>query len=287
MKLSTALVSMVLVGAVCIGGTAFYFQKHNANSNLASASNLNSTQAAKALIAKATGGRAVVLQTFMSGPFQGFILKGTEANSPEGILFTYIDPTTGPYLISGNLMNSQLKSLTEQAFDQYISPGKAKAAWDSIGAVSYVSMGSDSAPHKLYVVADPNCVFCHQFYTASKSYVDSGQLQIRWILGAFLKDSSKGRAAAILGAANPAAAFTQNEQGFNDAGEEGGITPASTISPAVTAQIKANMDFMIKNQFMQTPTLIYKNMGNTPMMYTGLPDADQLKVLVNSMGSSF
>ncbi len=285
MKLSTALVSMVIVGAICIGGTAFYFQKQNGNLNsTSSATSVNYAQAAKNLIAKATGGRAVVLQTFTDGPFQGFILKGTEANSPEGILFT---DQTGQYLISGNLMDNQLKSLTQKAFDQYISPGKAKAAWASVNTVSYVAMGSDSAPHKLYVVADPNCVFCHQFYQQSKSYVDSGQLQIRWILGAFLKDSSKGRTAAILSAQDPAAAFVQNEQGFIDANEEGGIAPLANIPPAVTAEIKANMDFMIKNQFMQTPTLIYQDNNGTPMMYTGLPDASQLKVLMNSMGSSF
>lgn len=285
MKLSSAIISMVVVGIICIGGTAFYCQKNNGHSNVATAQvNISSTQAAKNLIAKATGGRAVVLQTFTDGPFQGFILKGTEANSPEGILFT---DSTGQYLISGNVMDSQLKSLTEKAFDQYISPGKAKAAWASINTVSYVSMGSDSAPHKLYVVADPNCVFCHQFYEASKSYVDSGQLQIRWILGAFLKDSSKGRTAAILSAQDPAAALALNEKGFIDANEEGGIAPLATISPEVTAKIKANMDFMIKNQFMQTPTLIYQNVSGVPMMYTGLPDAAQTKVLINSMGSSF
>ena len=284
MKLSSAIVSMVIVGAVCISGTTLYFQKNTMSSSAAPAFN---TQAAKTLITKATGDRAVVMQTFTEGPFQGFVLKGSQPNSPQGILFT---DATGEYLISGNLMNQDLKSLTEQAFDKYVNPEKAKTAWASVSvanAVNYVTVGKDSAPHKLYVVADPNCVFCHQFYSASKSYVDSGQLQIRWIFGAFLKDSSQGRAAAILGASDPVAALAQNETGFIDASEEGGIAPMATISPELTAKIQANMNFMVKNQFMQTPTLLYKDAAGVPTLYTGLPDAKQTAALINSMGSSF
>ncbi len=280
MKFSSAIISMAVVAVICIGGTSFYFHK---NPPIPAAPVVNQ-QAAKALIAKATGGKAIVMQTFVDGPFQGFVLKGTQPNAPQGILFTDV---SGQYLISGNVMDQNLKSLTEDAFDKYISPDKAKAAWASVNTVSYVSMGKDSAPHKLYVIVDPNCVFCHQFYEASKSYVDSGQLQIRWILGAFLKDSSQGRAAAILNATDPSAAFVQNETNFVDSSEEGGIAPLSSIPPQIAAEIQANMNFMIKNQFMQTPTLLYKNTDGTPQLYTGLPDAKQTQSLINSMGASF
>lgn len=280
MKLSSAIVSMVVVAVIAVAGTSVYFHKNPP----AAGSVAMNQQAAKVLIGKATGGKAIVMQTFVDGPFQGFVLKGDQPNSPEGILFT---DASGQYLISGNVLDQNLKSLTEAAFDQYISPEKAQAAWASVNTVSYVTMGKDDAPHKLYVVADPNCVFCHQFYQMTKADVDSGQLQIRWILGAFLKESSQGRAAAILGAADPAAAFVQNETNFVDASEEGGIAPMAKVPTNIMTEIQANMNFMVKNQFMQTPTLLYKNKQGTPMLYTGLPDAKQLQTLMSAMGSSF
>lgn len=282
MKTTSAVISMIVVAVICIGGTTLYFkqQAQNQSSTQATSGQANAT----ALIKKATAGHAVVLNNFIDGPFQGFVLKGTEPNSPEGILFTDM---SGNYLISGNVMDKNLKSLTEAAYDKYISPAKAQQAFQMIDKTNYVVMGSDQAPHKLYVLADPNCVFCHEFYTASKPYVASGQLQIRWILGAFLKSSSAGRAAAILGASDPAAAFAQNENGFITDKEEGGITPMANISPELKAKIQTNMNFMMKNQFMQTPTLLYKNTQGVASLYMGLPDATQLKALINGMSNKY
>lgn len=278
MKPVQTLILAIALIVVCVGGTSLYFM-HNS----AAASGANPS-ASKSSVQSLIKGKGVILKTFKSGPFFGYVVKGNQANSPEGILFT---DASGQYVISGNIIGQSKANISQQAIDKYITPAKAKKAYETINTVSYVTDGKDSAPHKLYVVADPNCIFCHKFFEASEPLVKSGKLQIRWIIGAFLKPSSKGKAAAILSAKDPNKAFLENEAKFNEQNEEGGITATSDISAAVKAKLKANMQFMIANQIMQTPTLLYKNAQGTPKIFSGVPQGKQLEAIVNSMSDKF
>lgn len=278
MKPVQTLILVIALIIICVGGTSFYFMQNNP------AATTSNPVASKKLITKLINNKGIILNTFKSGPFLGYIVKGSQANAPEGILFT---DAAGKFVISGNIINGKLKNLTQEAAAKYITPAKAKKAFNMIDTTNYVVDGTNAAPHKMYAIADPNCIYCHRFYQAARPLVKAGKLQIRWIIGAFLKPSSKGKAAAILSAANPAKALLENENKFNEKIEEGGITPLSKIPSSIEAKLKANMQFMVKNQIMQTPTLLYKNANGTPKIFSGVPQGKKLEILVNSMSNKF
>ena len=93
---------------------------------------------------------------------------------------------------------------------KYGQPYLTKLINKNIKLSTGFTQGSDDAKYQLYAVADPNCVACHLFYENAKSAVEDGSVQIHWILVDFLKASSKGRAAAIMTADDPAKAMDEN-----------------------------------------------------------------------------
>ncbi len=167
------------------------------------------------------------------------------------------------------------------ATGDYLNAPKALAAAKQ---TNWVQMGSEQAPHQLYVLAEPNCSACHFFYEAIKPFVDKGDVQIRWILVTFIKPSSPGKAAAIMGAKNPAQAFEMNEATFISGTETGGITPMNPITSKLKAELDQNMAFMKKFGFSQTPTLVFQTTGGTPKIIAGSPPKEFLAQFVNKIG---
>jgi thiol:disulfide interchange protein DsbG len=150
-----------------------------------------------------------------------------------------------------------------------------------------VEQGSPQAPHKAYVIFDPNCVYCHRLYAALQPQIASGQLTVRWVPVGFLKSSSPGKAYAILSAQNPVQALQKNEQNFNEAIEEGGITPVKNPSAAIKDQFNKNMQFMVQNQITATPVILFKNANGSPKSVMGLPDPSKMNSIINSMSSNY
>ena len=167
------------------------------------------------------------------------------------------------------------------ASGDYLNASKALAAAKQ---TSWVQMGSENAPHQLYVLAEPNCSACHFFYESIKPLLNNGDVQIRWILVTFIKPSSPGKAAAIMGAKNPVQAFEMNEAKFISGTETGGIKPMNPIDPRLKAKIDQNMAFMKKFGFAQTPTLVFQTTDGTPKIIAGSPPKEFLQQFVSKIG---
>jgi thiol:disulfide interchange protein DsbG len=239
----------------------------------------------KALIEKLSQGNVTIVSNFDAiGGLEGFVVQGNDANSQQGIIYT---DRQGNYLISGVVIDSNGNNIAQQDFEKYIAPNTANTAYANISMTTYVQQGNANAPHKMYAVMDPNCIFCHKLYMALQPYVQSGQLSVRWIVAGFLKSSSQGKALAILGASNPVAALAQNESNFNDSIEEGGIAPMNNPSAAVKAQFTNNMKFVVKSQISATPVILYKDQNGNSKMSMGGPDAAHLDAFINSLSSQF
>lgn len=110
---------------------------------------------------------------------------------------------------------------------------------------------------ELIAFVDPNCIFCHKFYEDAKPLIAAGKLRVRYVVVAFLKPSSEGKAAAILSAKDPIAAMAKNEKGFNTETEEGAIHPDANPSPAVLAELQKNTQFLQDSGEVATPTILY------------------------------
>lgn len=167
------------------------------------------------------------------------------------------------------------------ANNDYMNAPKALA---SAKQTNWVQMGSADAQHQLYVIAEPNCSACHYFYESIKPLIAKGDVQIRWILVTFIKPSSVGKAAAIIGAKDPVKAFEANEAGFISGSETGGIKPMDPVTPALKAKIDKNMAFMQKFGVSQTPTLVFQTTDGKPKIIAGSPPKEYLAQFVSKIG---
>lgn len=275
--LRTRSVIILLIIAILLSVSITYFVIESASMpNLSKSENL---------VNQATGNSANILKHFDSyANLEGFVLQGKSANSPIGILYT---DRSGRYLINGQVFTADGTDLARADFAKYVQPQTATQAFAAAAGTSWIQEGSDQASHKLYIVADPNCLFCNDLYKQIQASVQSGQLAVRWIIVGFLKPNSTGRAYAILAAKNPAKALEINEQGFKSDQEEGGIAPLNNASARVKAQFAKNMAFMRDNSIMSTPTMLYRDQSKLVQLQAGLTANTKINTFINSLSDQW
>lgn len=246
------------------------------------------TSAGAALIEKISHNQLTVQQTIpVSKSLTAYVVEPKEG-AQKMILFT-ID---NQYLVAGNVVDSTGQNLTQQYTQKYVFAGVAKKALAEVGNTHWVTQGSDKAPHKAYIVIDPNCIFCHMLYKEVEPMIEKGTLQVRWIPAGFLKPSSAGKAAAIMAAKDPLAALKKDETTFDAKKEEGGIQPldANSKDPKVQTafdQVNANTQFFGKNGFQGTPTILYFDKDGKAGFYPGFARGEQLQQLVDQMADHY
>jgi thiol:disulfide interchange protein DsbG len=146
----------------------------------------------------------------------------------------------------------------------------------SLAAANWVRDGKPDAPRIVYVFTDPNCPYCHDFWVAARPWVKSGKVQIRNLLVGVISEDNPNKVASILGAADPSAALTKNEETFS----QGGIEPASSISPAIQDQIDANQMLMLSLGFRGTPGIVALGADGKLIKFNGLPRDGNLEALL-------
>jgi thiol:disulfide interchange protein DsbG len=129
----------------------------------------------------------------------------------------------------------------------------------------------------LYVFFDANCWYCHLTWKALQYYERAG-LQVRWVPVAYQKESSTGRAAAIMQASDRAAALRENETGYRAATYDGAIAPAPAPK-ALAAQFDANTKLMQRFGAPGTPLLVWKDAKGAVRTKVGMPRLSQLPAI--------
>lgn len=135
--------------------------------------------------------------------------------------------------------------------------------------------GAQSPRRVLYVFFDANCWYCHLAWKALQSYERAG-LQVRWVPVAYQKESSIGRAAAIMGADDRAAALRANEEGYRRESYDGGIAPAHRVSGDLVAQLASNTRLMQRFGARGTPALVWRDDAGRVRVKVGMPHLAQL-----------
>lgn len=185
------------------------------------------------------------------------------------------------YMIMGNVVSPDGDNLSSEYTDKYVPKPDVAKVVDQLKATGHlVQQGPDDAP-VIYAFADPNCIFCHTFYQRAKPLVDAGKLQVQWVLVGFLKPSSIGRAAAILSADHPAKALAENEKGFDEDSENGGIDPLDDPSGALKKAINTHYKQMAAAGGTGTPTLLYRKDGQWTVK-VGAPTKSWIKNYVGN-----
>lgn len=204
-------------------------------------------------------------------------LKGwvVERDGNYRIVYTSAD---GKYLFIGLVADEQGNNLTQAEYKKYVPKPNLAGAWSKLERADWVAEGSEVPKAIVYVVFDPNCPYCHFFWRAAQAYEKVG-LQVRYVLVAFVKPDSAGKAAAILESNDPARALNKNETGFQVSTETGAIAPMQNPKPATRAKLRANMRLMSSLRVESTPTIFYKSPSGEVRMVSGMPRLGRLPEL--------
>ena len=180
----------------------------------------------------------------------------------QGKTLVVYTTNSGNYVLNGELIDKDGANLTTQYSQRYIPPpdlSKLVAALEQDPTL--VDEGDPKAP-PLYVFADPNCIYCNKLWNDIRPFVDSGQVCIHWVMVSFLKQSSDGRATAILAAKDRLAAFTLDESKFDKAHEEGGIPPLEPMPVEIHGALMTHGTVMFGAGGQGTPFMVYRSGGN-------------------------
>jgi thiol:disulfide interchange protein DsbG len=188
--------------------------------------------------------------------------------------------SSGNYFIEGQIVDKDSNNLTTEYAQRYVpKPDLEKLGTALAQDASLVDEGDPKAP-PLYVFADPNCFYCNKFWSDLRPFVSSGQVRVRWVMVSFLKQTSAGRATAILTAKDRLAAFTQDESKFDQAHEEGGIPPLEPMPEAVRNVLGSHASEMTDAGGQGTPFMVFHSGGKWYSL-EGLPS--DLKAFVTGL----
>jgi thiol:disulfide interchange protein DsbG len=148
---------------------------------------------------------------------------------------------------------------------------RGEQVWQRLASAPWIALGAEEPERIVYAFTDPNCPYCHLLWRASKPYYSEG-LQVRHILVGFLKPSSPGKAAAILGADDPAAALRRHEASH----ATGGIEPADDPADKLTDRLARNRQLMGRLGIRATPGLVFRTADGKVRKLMGMPKVSKI-----------
>ncbi len=164
--------------------------------------------------------------------------------------------------------------------------GAMKAFWDRSIGLPGIETGPPETGKRMLVYFDPNCPVCARQWRILQPYL--GAVRIRWIPIAYMSESSKRRAAAILAAPDPVRALAQNEDEYDDERHLGGYPPSASVPDWALRAVETNTrQAMRAGDATGTPTLgfeLYK--GERYFRLFGLLGERAAAVAVKELGDT-
>ena len=225
------------------------------------------------IVQSATHG-AVLVDKTSPGPTKDLtaVIGHLKSDPARRILLWVVD---GQYVLSGSLYNATGDNLSQQMAVQdglIPKPIPAAKALDMVKHAHSFLLGK--AGPVITAFEDPNCSACHAMNQSMAKAIDDGKVRVRVIPVGFLKPDSASRAAAILSARDPDAAWQQNESAFNVKDELGGY-PVGRPPQAALAQVQSNTQLLsrVDQGQIATPTILYCDKAGQPRMMRGWQDS--------------
>lgn len=197
---------------------------------------------------------------------------GLAGQQPLAIYLT----ADGQQAIVGAMIDAQGINLSQEPLDRLVSKPLTGKVWKQLEESHWIADGSAKAPRVVYAFSDPNCPYCSKFWNDARPWVKAGKVQLRHVMVAILRDTSAGKAAALLTAKDPQAALSRHEQQHRT----GGIKPLGQVSTTVRAQLDANQELMQRLGSSATPTIFYKDADGRLQRIQGAPPAEMLTTVL-------
>ena len=192
----------------------------------------------------------------------------------------------GKHVIAGTLFDATGKNLTAAGLEKVLARPMAEAVLGRLEKSHWIADGRADAPRTVYVFIDPNCPYCNKLWADARPWVDAGKVQLRHVMVGILTPTSAGKAAALLGDKNPAAALDAHERAHvasnaktlasgrpkplgNDS-----LKPLAVVPATLAAQLDANAELMATYGLRATPALVWKDIKGSVQMRQGAPESD-------------
>lgn len=201
-------------------------------------------------------------------------LHGYAATTPNGQRIVFFTSADGKVSIFGTLLDEQGRNLTREYQDSYVQKPLNRKYFSRLEKARWIAAGAKHPKRIVYAFIDPNCPYCHQFWEAARKAYSKG-LQVRYIVVGILGSSSVNKAAAILGAKDPAAALEENERGFKH--HSGAIAPVTKMPSKLHDEIAEHNRLMSQFGLDGTPGLVWKDDEGKVQTSNGLPPESQLQ----------
>lgn len=195
------------------------------------------------------------------------------AGGREVVLYATAD---GEHVLLGNLLDSQGRNLTQGHLQQHMPAPDRAGDWPKLADSHYVAVGAKDPERVVYAFTDPNCPYCQGLWLALEPYLDDG-VQVRHVMVGILRESSQPKAAAILGADDPAAALKRHSERF----ESGGVEAPEDPGADPMQKVEANNRLMQELGLRGTPALYYQTEDGKVQRAEGLPSDERLAEILD------
>lgn len=155
-------------------------------------------------------------------------------------------------------------------------PSGSSPGWiEQLSQAHWIASGAHTTNRVVYVFSDPNCPYCNDLWKALQSG-RAADVQIRYLLVAVIDADSRAKDAAILESQDPGATLDTQERNY----DKGGIPGKATVQAATARTIASNEMLMRALQIYGTPGLIYVDEHNQLRLFVGMPNDEQLRMIV-------
>jgi thiol:disulfide interchange protein DsbG len=158
-----------------------------------------------------------------------------------------------PVLILSGAPQAQAATQAKQSATLDARQQKLAETFKEFDTANWIAEGKGA--RVLYIFFDPNCPYCHKLYEELRTRVGKNDLELRWIPVGILMTTSFGKAAAILEAKDPLAAFRQNEEKFS----AGGAAQETFAGAATEKRLNQNSKLLTQIGGQSVPTLVYRD----------------------------
>lgn len=221
------------------------------------------------------GGMKVESKFDAAGGLTGWVLS-----QGVGKYLVAYTPPNGEVVMAGMLRNAKGEDLTKQYLDKYAPKPDYQAFWSRLEKSTTIHQGAEGAAVKsvIYAFMDPNCIYCHYAQKALTYYEKAG-LQVRWVPVAILGNDSPGKAAALLNAKDPAAAWAEYGRTWDPRAGKPGIAPMASIPLATKKVLDANVSLMTEMGLSGTPGILYKDAKGRVQKVEGMPSLGEISTI--------
>ena len=162
--------------------------------------------------------------------------------------------------------------LPATASDRFYDPNlDAQELLAAANDTFFFTVGKPDLP-AVYMVADPQCPFCHQTWSSLKPLVFAGKIQLRVIMIAGLKGSDP-LARSILSQPDPSAVWIAGQGSMDNVRIDAPPSPGSQAWEMAGLYLQKNSLFTSAYDVTKTPFLAYVDKDGRAITSIGVPDS--------------